>query len=294
MSDISTKHDRSFDIVLAGRAAKPVLDADGAITGWRCHGHDPYKRVFHATAAEGTVLLPLMEAGGGQMIRIEYASSSTLGRFVGFLDPEIQERLDAARAAGDPGARRMVVPLVWVKGTPLDERARIVFDATPSGHPSGRLPDWNMQPDQVHAVFRGFAARLPYEGYEYAADRDDVPQTALRDVAEALWTRRGQGARVVACAHALWTAASILDLDLEAAAHMNAATQRLAAGLTDPGGPRPLEEHEHEALGAVVKRLCDIVENAGTGPAAVPFRYAIALIDTALTLAGHPLPREQA
>jgi len=35
-----------------------------------------------------------------------------------------------------------------------DERARALFDAQPHRHPSGRTPDWNLQPEHIRDVFR--------------------------------------------------------------------------------------------------------------------------------------------
>lgn len=39
----------------------------------------------------------------------------------------------------------------------IDEQARDVFDATPSRHPGGRKPDWELQPEHIREIFRGFA-----------------------------------------------------------------------------------------------------------------------------------------
>lgn len=39
----------------------------------------------------------------------------------------------------------------------INEQARAIFDATPHRHPSGRTPDWNLQPEHIRDVFRRFA-----------------------------------------------------------------------------------------------------------------------------------------
>lgn len=39
-----------------------------------------------------------------------------------------------------------------------DSAARRIFDATPHRHPTGHVPDWNVQPEHLKDVFRRFAA----------------------------------------------------------------------------------------------------------------------------------------
>jgi hypothetical protein len=39
-----------------------------------------------------------------------------------------------------------------------DAAARRLFEATPHRHPSGRTPDWDLQPEHIRDVFRRKAA----------------------------------------------------------------------------------------------------------------------------------------
>lgn len=288
MNPPSTNRGGSFEVLLSGHDPKPVLAEDGRVTGWRCHAYAPHKRVFHATYAEGKVIVPLMEKGGGQTIIVEYPSSSTLARFVRFVDTDLQSRIVAAKAAFEEAADDEPTepePIAWPENATLDERARIVFDATPSGHPSGRLPDWNMQPGHIHDVFRGLAARLPYKEFGIGSS-EELPQTVLRRVADASWSRRASGPRASYCAHVLWTAACILDLDDEGSNHMFRRTLRLADDAFSSEEPF-VSDDEGLLLQTVVERLCDIIENAGPGAASLPFRRALGLVDDVLDTTGH-------
>jgi hypothetical protein len=284
-----TNGGRTFEVALAGRGPKPILDAQGATTGWRCHGYDEHKRVFLATLAQGSVLKPLMDAGGGQTVRIRYGACSTLGVLVDAVDPDVQALIAAAEeavpAAPVQTATIETESIVWAKGTPIADRARILFDATPSGHPSGRLPEWGMQPESIRTIFERLASRLPYDGFGDGVDRDDVPQTALREVAVALW-RRARSPRALETANCLWLAAAILDLDYEGARVLDAEVTRhsVAIGSTDAAND-VLHDHEIEMVGAVIARLRDILSMAGSGPAAVPFRSALGITTAALDLA---------
>lgn len=297
MNARTTNRGGSFEVLLSGHDPKPVLAEDGIVTGWRCHAYDTHKRVFHATHAEGTVIVPLMEKGGGQSIIVDYPSSSTLARFVRFVDADLQSSVVAAKAtfgeaatADDEPVRPQ--PIAWPENATLDERARIVFDATPSGHPSGRLPDWDMQPNHIHDVFRGFAARLPYKDFG-AGSSEELPQTVLRQVADASWSRRAGGPHASYCAHVLWTAACILDLDDEGSNHMFRRTLRLT-DIVESSEGHLITDDERNTLQTVVDRLCDIIETAGPGQASLPFRRALGLVDTVLDVAVHPAPGTQA
>lgn len=86
--------ERTIVAVLSSRPMKPVRDDAGTITGWRGHAHDRYKRVFHATAAQGEIIAPLMTAGGGQNVVLRYIGSSTLAHLASAEDPALAALLE--------------------------------------------------------------------------------------------------------------------------------------------------------------------------------------------------------
>lgn len=246
---------------LAGRPPKPVVSED-VVMGWRCHAHDPHKRVFFATPEQGAVLIPLMEAGGGQDVVLRYGASSTLAVLAGAVEP----RLNAAIARGARSVR--------AKHETLEERARTIFDATPSGHPSGRLPDWDLQPPSIRRIFAGFAARLPYDGFQANAPRDGLPQTTMRTVADALWAR-DRSPRALATSLVLWMGACELDLDDEGFRHMHADAAAETGRLPlDADHRSVLGDEELTVLNGTMRSLRDITGMNGTSQASVPFAIA--------------------
>jgi len=100
--------ERTVVAELSSRPMKPVRDEAGTITGWRGHAHDRYKRVFHATAAQGEIIAPLMAAGGGQRVVLRYLASSTLAHLASAEDPALAARLEPIaheRVLADAAAR---------------------------------------------------------------------------------------------------------------------------------------------------------------------------------------------
>lgn len=121
-------------LVLAALAPRPLKG------GWRATAHDRYKRVFHMTERQLSIIERLISDGGGQLLWLRYGASSTLAMLAGAVDPALNAEITGDDVALD-----------------LDERARAIFDWMPHRHPRGRVPDWNLQPEHLRDVFRGFA-----------------------------------------------------------------------------------------------------------------------------------------
>jgi hypothetical protein len=47
---------------------------------------------------------------------------------------------------------RQDIPTIRAAG--VDDAARAIFDGTPHGHPTGHVPDWDVQPEHLKDVFR--------------------------------------------------------------------------------------------------------------------------------------------
>lgn len=173
-----------------------------------------------------------------------------------------------------------------IDGADLATRARAWFEAQPHRHPAGRTPEWGMQPESIRRISSLHAARTTWNGRLTSfdeTDRADMPQTMLRAAADALWAT-DRSTPALAAAHALWAAASELDLDAEGFAVLRNEAIRLGSGLPLDGDRRSSIDAETLGdLNAVLITLRGTAESVGTTPAAIPFAIAADLVLAAWT-----------